>query len=182
MASNLRVEFYERQRKHLSESITINPSPSKKAYLKPIPNPPSKSAPPTTIVAVTLKSDEKPSFIDDISYHETRKPFIIPREINKDSFECLNSSPLRPNATYLLVPNMGVLFSTMQRIPVKVDENSIQSFMAWLSCGTPNVTIAYIFHAKDYIAFEIVKVVLLVTFLIFPLVSRLIMISVAPKW
>ena len=70
MASNLRVEFHERQHKHRSESIAINLSPSKKAYPKPAPNPPSKSAPWTTIVAVISEMDEKPSFVDDISYQK----------------------------------------------------------------------------------------------------------------
>lgn len=36
IATNLRVGFKERQRKRLSESITVNPTPFKKPYLKPI--------------------------------------------------------------------------------------------------------------------------------------------------
>ena len=203
MASNLRVEFHERQHKHLSESIAINLSPSKKAYPKPAPNPPSKSAPWTTIVAVISEMDEKPSFVDDISYHKIRKPFIILGEISEDSFECLNTSPLCPKTTYvpnreeiskllscissfteseLLVSNMGVLFPAMQRILVKVDENFIQSLMAWLLYSTPYASIDCILHTKDYTTFEIAKVVLLVTFLVFPLVSRLIIISIVPRW
>ena len=85
------------------KSIAINPSYLKKVCSKPAPNPSSKSAPPTTTVVVTWEPDEEPFFIDDISYHKTRKPFVIPREIREDSFECLNSSPLPPKATY--VPN-----------------------------------------------------------------------------
>lgn len=80
------------------------------------------------------------------------------------------------------MPNMGVFFSVMQRIPVKVDENSIQSFMAWLSYGTLDAAIAHILHIKDYTTFETTKVVFLVIFLASPLISHLIMIYVAPRW
>ena len=47
----------------------------------------------------------------------------------------------------------------MQRIPIKVDEDPNQSFMARLPYGTPNTTIACIIHMKDYTAFEIAEVV-----------------------
>lgn len=130
MTSNLRVKFCERQCKHLSKSIVINPSPSKKTYPELAPDPSSKSTSPTTITVVTSGPNEKPSSIDDISYHKTRKPFVILGEISKDSFKCLNSSPFQPRATYVSVkllnhipsftereppmPNMGVLFLATQ--------------------------------------------------------------------
>ena len=36
MATNLRVGFRERQHKHLSESIVVNPAPLKRACPKPV--------------------------------------------------------------------------------------------------------------------------------------------------
>ena len=103
MASDLRVGFCERQHKRLSESIAINPSHSKKACPELAPDPLSKLTLPTITTIVTSGLDEKPSFIEDISYHETRKPFVISGKISKDSFECLNFSPLHTKVTY--IPN-----------------------------------------------------------------------------
>ncbi|RVW22467.1 hypothetical protein CK203_112790 [Vitis vinifera] len=60
MASNLRARFCERQRKSLSKSIAINPTPSKKASLKPASAPPPMPVPSTITMAVTPKPDEKP--------------------------------------------------------------------------------------------------------------------------
>ena len=102
-----------------------------------------------------------------------RKPFVILRNISEDSFECLNSSPFLPKLAYVpnwekvfkllscisffierepLVQDMGVLFPGMQWIPVEVDEDPNQSFIARLPYGTPYTTIAYIIHMKDYTA------------------------------
>ena len=65
MASDLRVGFCERQHNRLSESIAINPFPSK-AYPELAPNPLSKLTLPTITTIVTSGLDEKPSFIEDI--------------------------------------------------------------------------------------------------------------------
>lgn len=101
MASNLRVGFHERQRKFLSEAIAINPSHSKKACPELAPDPPSKSTPLTTNAIVTSKPDEKPPSTDDISYHETRKPFVVLENISEESFECLNSAHSHPKPAYV---------------------------------------------------------------------------------
>ena len=100
MASNLRVRFRERQCKHLSESIAANPSHLKKACPEPTPNPLSQLASLTNTTVVALEPDEKPPFADDISYHETREPFVIWENIREESFECLGS-PIRPKPTYV---------------------------------------------------------------------------------
>ena len=77
MTSNLRVRFYKRQCKGLFEYIFINLSPSKKTCSTPGPNSPSKPTSPTFVAVIASSLDEKPSSIDDISYHEMRKPFVV---------------------------------------------------------------------------------------------------------
>ncbi|KAJ9707354.1 hypothetical protein PVL29_002381 [Vitis rotundifolia] len=181
MASNLRVKFCKRQCKHLSKSIVINPSPSKKTYPELAPDPSSKSTSPTTITVVTSGPNEKPSSIDDISYHKRRKPFVILGEISKDSFKCLNSSPFRPRATYVSVKLLNHIPSFTEREPpvpnMGVDENLNQSFMARLPYGTSDITIAHIIHLnRSSPPFSFV------TCLIFSLVFCLIMIFIAPRW
>lgn len=101
MASNLRVEFYKRQRKGLFESIVIDLSLSKKTHSTPGPDSPSKPTSPTLIIVVASSPDEKPSSVDDISYHEMRKPFVVTGNISEDSFECSNSSYFRLKPTYV---------------------------------------------------------------------------------
>ncbi|KAJ9687146.1 hypothetical protein PVL29_015842 [Vitis rotundifolia] len=180
MVSNLRVGFRKRQCKCLSKSITVNPSHSKKAYPKPVVDPLSKSTLPTIATVVTLDPNEKSSSVDDISYHEMRKPFVVPENISEESFECLHSChphlkttyiPNRQEVSKLLsripsfteneppVPNIGVLFPTTHQILVEVDENPSQSFMARLPYSTPNTTIVYILHMKNYTAIESKKMV-----------------------
>lgn len=157
----------ERQRKRPSESIAINPSSSKKTYLEPVLNPPSKSAPPTTAAPITSGPNEKLSSTNDISYHKMRKPFTVLKNISEESFECSNSSTPRPKLAYVLgwenisellscipfftereplVWNMGVLFLATQRILVEVDKDPSQSFMARLPYDTPNTAIVYIIY------------------------------------
>ncbi|KAJ9707442.1 hypothetical protein PVL29_002459 [Vitis rotundifolia] len=94
MASNLIARFHERQHKCLFESISINLSLSTKAHLALNLDSPSKPTPPTLAAYVASGPNEKPFFISDISYHETRKPFVVSRNISEDSFVCLNSSSL----------------------------------------------------------------------------------------
>ena len=180
MTSNQRVRLHEKQRKHLSESMAINPSHSKKTCLKPVPNPPSKSAPSTIVAPITSRPNEKPSSTNDISYHKTRKPVTVLENISEESFECLNSSPPRPKLTYVLswekiskllscipffiereplVWNMGVLFLATQRILVEVDKDPSQSFMARLSYDTPNTAIVYIIYMQNYTTFETIEMV-----------------------
>ena len=180
MTSNQKVRLREKQHKHLFEPIAINPSHSKKTCLEPVPNPPSKLARPTIVAPITSRPNEKPSSTNNISYHKTRKPFTVLENISEESFECLNSSHPRPKLTYVLswekiskllscilfftekeplVWNMGVLFSVTQRIPVEVDEDPSQSFMARLLYDTPNTTIVCILYMQDYTTFETTEMV-----------------------
>ena len=101
MTSILRAELCERQHKRLSKSIVVNPTPLKKACMEPTPTLPSMPALSTTTAAVTLEPDEKPPFADDISYHETKIPFVVPESFSEESFECMNFSPLCPKPTYV---------------------------------------------------------------------------------
>ena len=101
MTSNLRVGFRERKRKCLSKSIIVNPFSLKKTCPKPTIDPLSKLVLSTIVAVVTSNPNKKPSSIDDISYHEARKPFIIPENISEESFKCLHSSPPRLKATYV---------------------------------------------------------------------------------
>ena len=54
---------------------------------------------------------------------------------------------------------MGVIFLATQRISIEVEENPNQSFMAWISYGTPDIAITRIIHLKYYTTFETAKVV-----------------------
>lgn len=47
----------------------------------------------------------------------------------------------------------------MQKIPVKVDENPSQSFMAQIPYGTLDIAITRIIHMKEYTAFETTELV-----------------------
>ncbi|RVX02481.1 hypothetical protein CK203_031197 [Vitis vinifera] len=101
MTSNLRVGFCERKRKCLSKSIVVNPSSLKKTYPKPTIDPLSKSILSTIVAVVTSNPNKKPSSIDDISYHEARKPFIVLENISEESFKCLPFSPHCLKTTYV---------------------------------------------------------------------------------
>ena len=180
MASKLRVRFRERQCKHLSESIAVNPTPSKKACPKPLSVPPLVSVPPTTVAAITLESDEKLPSANDIAYHEIRRPFFVPDNISEELFEYMNSSPSRSKSAYVPsleevfellkwipsftereppIQNMSVLFPATQRILIKIDDNLNWSFMTQIPYGTPDTAIARIIHRQDYTDFETAKVV-----------------------
>lgn len=74
MATNLRVEFCKMQHKHLSESIDVDLSPSKEAYLVPGPDSPSKSTPLTPTIVVALGLDNKPLSVGNIPYHKMKSP------------------------------------------------------------------------------------------------------------
>nr|CAN72402.1 hypothetical protein VITISV_033808 [Vitis vinifera] len=114
MASKLRVRFRERQCKHLSESIAVNPTPSKKACPKPVSVPPLVSVPPTTVAAITLESDEKLPSANDIAYHEIRRPFFVPDNISEELFEYMNSSPSRSKSAY--VPSLEEVIVGVQNL------------------------------------------------------------------
>lgn len=92
MTFNLRVEFQERQRKRLSESIVVNLIPLKRVCPKPTLIPSPVPVPSITAATVTLEPDEKLSSIDDIAYHEIRRPFIVPKNLNEESLKCMTSS------------------------------------------------------------------------------------------
>lgn len=119
-------------------------------------------------------------FVGDIPYREMRKPFVFSRSISEKSFECLNPSPPCPKPVYVSnqkkvskflsripsfienkppVHDIGVFFSTMQRILIEVDEDLNWSFMIQLPHDTLDTTIAHIMHMKNYIAFEKMEVV-----------------------
>lgn len=153
MVSNLKIGFRERQRKCLSKSIAINPSPLKKACSTPDLDPLSKPILSIITTIVILGPDEKPFFVDNIFYHEMRKPFVTSGNISEDLFECPNPSHFHPKLAYVpsqeevsellsripffteresLVQDMRMLFSAMQQILVEVNEDPSQSFMAQL--------------------------------------------------
>lgn len=79
----------------------MNHSPSKKVHPAPELDSPSKSTPSTPTIVVVLDSDNKLSSVGDIPYHDMRKPFVISRSINEDSFKCLNISPHYPKLAYI---------------------------------------------------------------------------------
>ena len=101
MASNLRARFRERQRKRLSESIVVNPTPSKRACLEPAPTLMPVSVPPATARAVAPDLDEKLLFANDIAHHEPRRPFVGPNHFNEESFEYMVYFLPHPKPTYV---------------------------------------------------------------------------------
>lgn len=180
MTSNMRVRFHERWCKCLSKSIAVNSITSKKACPELAPNPPSMPALSTTVMVVTLKPDEKLPSTDDISYHETKRPFFVLENFSKESFKCMNCFSPRPKTAYLPsreeiskllthipsfiekgfpVQNIGVFFLVTQQILVEIDKNPSQSFMTRLLYDTPDTAITHILHLQDYVAFETTEVV-----------------------
>ena len=77
MATNLRTEFHERQRKCLSEFIIIGLSSSNKARLATSSDSPPKPTLLTLTTVVALGPAEKPPSVGNNSYHEMRKPFVV---------------------------------------------------------------------------------------------------------
>ncbi|KAJ9703008.1 hypothetical protein PVL29_004670 [Vitis rotundifolia] len=159
MASNFRAEFRERKHKRLSKSIVINHNSSKKAFSELASAPSLMPVPLAIPTTVTLEPDEKLPSVDDIAYHEMRRPFIVPENLSEESFECMTSSPPYPKSAYVpsqdeifeflkriisfterepLIQNMGVFFSTTQRILVEIDDNPNRSFTAQLLYDTPD--------------------------------------------
>ena len=102
MTSNLRARFRERQHKHLSKSIVVNPTPSKKACSKPALTPALVSLPPITATVFTSELDEKLPSADEHAYHEMRRPFISPDNFSKESFEYMTF--FSPNSKSTHVP------------------------------------------------------------------------------
>ena len=100
--------------------------------------------------------------------------------LSDESIECVASFSSCPKSSYIpsqeeivelmrqippftkretLVQNMGVLFSTTQRIPIEIESNPNQSFMARLPFGTLDTIISRIMCMQDYTTFEMAKVV-----------------------
>ena len=156
-----------------------------------------------------MSSDEKPSFVNDIFYHDMRKPFAISGNISEDSFECPNPSHFHPKLAYVpsreevselfsripffterepLVQDMRVLFSAMQQILVEVNEDPSQSFMAKLPvwyfehyhCLHNSYEGLHSFWDNE--SGKSSFFFSLVTFLVFPSIYCFIMISLAPMW
>lgn len=121
--------------------------------------------PSTIVVEITPKSDEKLSFVNDIAHHELRRPSIGPDHFSEESFEYRAFFPSHPKSNYvpsweevvellrqipssiereILVQNIGVLFPATQRIPVEIDNDTNQSFMARLPYDTPYTAFSYI--------------------------------------
>ena len=77
--------------------------------------------------------------------------------------------------------DMGMLFSTTQRIPVEIDNDPSRSFTTQFSYGTPDFAISCIMSMQDYTTFQMVEVVSHFPFFYyFALASSFIMISLLP--
>lgn len=57
----------------------------------------------STAADITPESDKKLSSADDTVYHEMRKPFVIPNNISKESFEFKTFFPSPLKSAYLLI-------------------------------------------------------------------------------
>lgn len=130
MASNSRAEFRERQHKRLSKSIVVNLIPSKKACPKPASIPPPMPIPSVTTAIITPESDEKPLSADDISYQETRRPFVTLENFSEESFKCMTSFLPRPKLAY--VPNQEEIYELLKRIHSFTEKGSLVQNMGVL--------------------------------------------------
>lgn len=106
MLLNLRVGFQERQHKHMSESIAVSPSPSKRpcpdaAYQEPASVPIPVTAHLTAAIKIISKSDEKLHSIEDIAHHELRRLSINPDHFSEESLSDMVSSFSRPKLGYV---------------------------------------------------------------------------------
>ena len=87
----------------------------------------------TTVVAVTSEPDEKPSFVDEIYYHEMRKPFIVPGNFNEESFECMNSPLPYPKPAY--IPSWEKMYKLLSRIPSFIERKPLVQNMEGVLSG-----------------------------------------------
>ena len=121
MASNLRAEFRERQCKHLSKSIAVNPTPSKKACSKPAFAPTLMSVPPTIATVLTPELDKKFPSTNEHTYHEMRRSFINSDNFSKESFKYMTSFSPHSKSTY--VHNREEVSELLKRIPFFTEES-----------------------------------------------------------
>lgn len=117
IAINLRVGFKDRQRKRLSESITVNPAPFKKPCSEPICMDPISAltlmpVPLTTIGGIIPYSDEMFPSTQGTAHHEPRKPFHSLNHLSNESVECVGSFLSHPNFSH--VPNWEEIAKLMR--------------------------------------------------------------------
>lgn len=55
--------------------------------------------------------------------------------------------------------NMGVPFPATRLVPIEIENNQIQTFVAQLPFGTPDTIVSHILPMQDYIPFETTEVV-----------------------
>lgn len=108
MVTNLRTKFKERQRRRLSESITVISPPSKRLCLEPLcPKPILVIAPvpePSAATASTNPmSDERLLSVDGTSHQKPERLFFGPEHLSDDSVEYAAFVSLRPKSS--LTPN-----------------------------------------------------------------------------
>lgn len=137
MATNLRTRFKDKQRKRLSESITVNSLSFKRPYSESLCSEPvlviAPVLVPSTVAASTnLESNERLRLAEGTAHQEPQRPFSSPEDLSDDSAKCVafvfsrpksSRTPNREEITELMrqiisftereapVHNMGVLFS-----------------------------------------------------------------------
>ncbi|KAL6340253.1 hypothetical protein AAG906_040689 [Vitis piasezkii] len=92
MAKNLKFGFKERQRKWLSESITVAPPPAKKSYTEVLCPAPVSTIPSTCVLVARLSAGKD-------ARHERVGPSTGSTPISNDSIECVAYVPPRPQAS-----------------------------------------------------------------------------------
>ncbi|RVW88004.1 hypothetical protein CK203_033943 [Vitis vinifera] len=113
--------------------------------------PPPVLIPSVTAATVILESDEKLPSVDDIAYHETRKPFVVMENLSEESFECMASSLPRLKSAYVL--NRDEISKLLKRQSQLILHNTAS---VWYS----DTAIGHILHIQDCMTFETTEVVI----------------------
>ncbi|KAL6334873.1 hypothetical protein AAG906_023678 [Vitis piasezkii] len=129
MTSNLRAEF---------------------PCLKPALTHPPVLVPSITATTVILESDEKLPSVDDIAYHETRRPFIVLENLSEESFECMTSSlPVEVS----ICPQSDEISELLKRQSQSILHDTT-------SVRYSDTAIGHILHIQDCMTFETTEVVI----------------------
>lgn len=117
MVTNLRTEFKERQRKCLSESITVIFPPSKRLCLEPLCQKPILAIAPVlepsaATTSTNLTSDDRLLSVDGTSHQKPERLFFGPEHLSDDSVEYAAFVSPRPKSS--LIPSQEEIVELMR--------------------------------------------------------------------
>ena len=164
MAKNLKSDFKERQRKWLSESITVAPPPAKKSYTEvlrpaPVSTIPSASKPTADVALPNCVSVARLSAGKD-ARHDQFGPSTGSAPISNDFIECVAYVPPRPQASH--ASSWEEMAKLLKRVSVDLDGYPRIFFVAHLLFGTLESVFSCIWTMQDFTTVEMAEVVSLV--------------------